>query len=98
MWTVPLGPATMRVSPCLLLGEVKWFIGGYRRQETEEFLPVLSKDLPPFFFKVSVYVPGHCAFFNHKNRGTINQSEELMFGKSPNRQMELKRRQIRTLV
>lgn len=98
MWTVPLGPATMRISPHLLLGEVKWFIGGYRRQEAEQFLPVLSKDLSPFFIKVPVYVPGHYAFFHHKNRGTITQSEELTFGKSPNRQMELKRRQIRTSV
>lgn len=97
MWTVPLGTATTRVSPRLLLGEVKWFIGGYRRQEAEQFLLVWSKDLPPLFIKVSVYVPGHYAFFNHKNREIINQTEELMFGKRPNRQMELKKRQIRTL-
>lgn len=81
MWTVPLGPATMRVSPRLLLGEVKWFIGGYRRQETEQFLPVLSKDLSPFFIKVSAYVPGHYAFFNHKTGGQLTSLKNLCFGR-----------------
>lgn len=52
----------------LFLGQVKWFIGGYRRQEAEQFLPVLNEDLSPLFIKVSVYVPGHYVFFNNKNR------------------------------
>lgn len=72
IWTVLVVPTTMRVSPRLLLGEVKWFIGGYRRQKAEQVLSVLSTDLSPVFIKVSVYVPGHCVFFNHKNRGRIN--------------------------
>lgn len=67
MRKVLLVPTKMRVSPCLLPGEVKWFIGGYRRQEAEQFLSVLSNDLSLLFITVSVCVSGHEVFFNHKN-------------------------------
>lgn len=64
MRKVLLVPTKMGVSP----GEVKWFIGGYRRQEAEQFLSVLSNDLSLLFITVSVCVSGHEVFFNHKNR------------------------------
>lgn len=96
MRKVLLVPAKMRVSPCLLPGEVKWFIGGSKGKKLNNFCQFWVMIYHSYSLQFLCVFQG-TKYFSIIKMGRITQSEELVIWKSQNRQIGLKRRQISTL-